>query len=252
MLSMRHAPRTLPRGGREAVHTSGIRPQAAKRTQRIHAHGRHPPFHEKMRKWIAPPSSKNSETVSDTMYHAIPRRTASREIDAVHPLGPTRVHPIHPTRPCTGQCARHGHVDHHTRFDRRPKAKTKGLQFLRPPRPQNKNKQDMKRTAEALARPQQATSISTHESPWQKDPRPGALPPVQYVHTNTSHPRGRNRNSKLQQLQKSGLPILGRRGGAHQNQPQHTSRTNHGAKPRLHTNQATQQPWKDVLVRQRH
>ena len=121
MLSMRHAPRTLPRGGREAVHTSGIRPQAAKRTQRIHAHGRHPPFHEKMRKWIAPPSSKNSETVSDTMYHAIPRRTASREIDAVHPLGPTRVHPIHPTRPCTGQCARHGHVDHHTRFDRRPR-----------------------------------------------------------------------------------------------------------------------------------
>ena len=170
MLSMRHAPRTLPRGGREAVHTSGIRPQAAKRTQRIHAHGRHPPFHEKMRKWIAPPSSKNSETVSDTMYHAIPRRTASREIDAVHPLGPTRVHPIHPTRPRTGQCARHGHVDHHTRFDRRPKvshhtqtslqcgAPPMGLQFLRPQHPQRQ--QDRNEIHYNFKSP--AASIRTH------------------------------------------------------------------------------------------
>ena len=136
---------------------------------------------------------KNPKNISDTMHHAIPRRTASREIDAVHPLGPTRVHPIHPTRPRTGQCARHGHVDHHTRFDRRPKvshhtqtslqcgAPPMGLQFLRPAHPLEKKQHGAICTLETGA-PTQATDISTHMSPrlevW---PRPGALPPMTHA-----------------------------------------------------------------------
>ena len=174
-----------------------------------------------MQKLTAPPSAKIQKTISDTMHHAIPRRTASREIDAVHPLGPTRVHPIHPTRPRTGQCARHGHVDHHTRFDRRPRVShhtqptamwgsTNGASV--PPTPTPPATARQKRNTKNRSQPAYAHTGGT----WQEFPTREIPPPTHAC----EHPPPGNPNCSNPELL---LANTDRCGGPH---PNHTRQTN--------------------------